>query len=224
MIVNRRSFIQLMAAAFATATTGKAFPGWSAAKRPAIRYELFTDMESIRYSIGSPFVIDGSCYATDAKILIQTADELAGHSDDAKLPNVAMLPWDAMDSIGWKRLKWSSECDMEVGRCEHCLGTGRVGDGVRKVTQQIYKYAQEFWIGGEGCPACGRSSGGKPFPTVGTFNGQRFDAAYLARIKTLGDIEAKVIQWGCKDELIFNQPLLLFRADGVKGMACGLTR
>lgn len=154
--MNRRSFMQAIAAAFSAVASGVR-PNF-AAEPPKIRYELFSDTQDFRWALSQPFSQDGVICATDARIIVTHPGEWSGESA-GRVPNISSLCWDEFDTGGWKELPSQSlefAPQFEFGTmCHLCMGTGRVGDGVRRVLGKDEDGDPMWrWTGGTKCYQC----------------------------------------------------------------------
>jgi len=228
-----------MSAAFAATSLGVTFK----TLKPLIRYDLFTDPWTTRFDLNAPFGIDDMIYATDCKILISHPGRDDRGTEDRRVPKVGNLPWNEFDSSGWKPL---GSPDLVVRTdhyrdnghcCSVCFGLGRVGSNVVRCpdchgrSEWVDEDANEVF---DGCEKCRVGYVGGPICTHcerGWVNGptieeriigspRRFGTGMMARIRTLGDLEYRVVEGeGANDET----SLLLFRGDhGIRGIACSM--
>ncbi len=235
--MNRRTFMQSLTAAFSVAMTGINF---QPVKR-VINYDLFTDPHTTRYSLGQPFGIDGTVYATDARVLIAHAGELEAIGEDRRLPNLSTLEWSEFEQGGFKSL-WPANYQHYknakprnlITACPDCMATGKIGN-VRRCScgpesewidygatdgpevRDGCEVCRTGWLGDRECKRC-------EFGWIETeafresVCGMSFCPSLMSRVRTLGNLDVKVIEsrntYG---------PMLLFRGENnLRGMLMGL--
>lgn len=214
-VMTRRSFIESVAAMVAASAVGKSVV---LPKQPAIDYSLFCDKIGIgRYDLLTPFDLQGVRYASDARVLV--CHESDGHSTDGDrpVPDVTKLWWDEFETRGWQRLPDSCVYNARGtgdDECETCYGTGRLGSGIVVcpicngeewcISVRTDSMSKEFkleqhpdcvsgWIGGVKCETCnGKGYHGK-VGTLSLVQGRVFSTGYLNKIRTLGEVETKII-------------------------------
>ena len=234
--MNRRSFLQSLSAAFAVSMTGIHF-------RPVqriINYDLFTCRYTTRYDFAEPFGLDGTVYATDARVLIAHAGELQASDDQRRLPKLSHLEWDEFDSPGFKSLgapvyRQYRESKFTRGTsCPDCMGTGKIGN-VRRCSCPPYsewidedvvdgpqviegcEICRGGWLGDRSCQRCKQG-----FIHVESFreivNDMPFAPSLMARVRTLGSLDVKVVNSEMHDG-----PMMLFRGENnLRGMLMGM--
>lgn len=234
--MNRRSFLASVSAAFSAAALGVNLKP----RVPLIRYDLFTDAEIERYSIGEPFGVDGRVFATDSRVLVSHVGELIESDGERRLPNVRKLNWDEFDSPGWKPLGTPAYENQDDRRypgtpCPDCMGIGLIGtqftacdhcagDGEVLSDDSIQIVQCSKCVGGRtGGIKCGRCDSGWIYDE--TFceivGGRKFAPHYMERIRTLGPIDVLSIDGRTADGS--TGPMLLFRGDhGIRGMLMGV--
>ena len=224
--MNRRSFMQSVAAAFAA-------PVLSRIHLPVqyreIDWELFCDYESGYYDLTSPFSQLGCRAATDSKILLAMPDDTYDDGPTRKLPNLSCLPWDEFETGGWSplpaqtRSSWVDTVDMN---CPECFGRGGFGN-----TRRCPAYADDTewddpcqtccrsgWLYDRACDAC--KGTGSTYQWMARVNGVCFDESYINRIRSIGDTDVKIfedyyqVSW---QERTRSELLLFRRGDGTRG-------
>lgn len=233
---TRRSFLQSMAAALSVAVIGTK-PNLSAIERPAIDYSLFTDGETARYDLSSPWSIDGAVYATNSRILVTHPGEWSGDGK-ARVPNVGGLPWDEFDACGWSPLGKLNRVEASgCGQCVACRGVGVIGSNLSECDECLgsgtfyppnYEWTGRSrpcrkcvygYLGGVKCGAC--DNGRVDF--VEELHGFEYDPLYIAAIRTLGPVDVRAIE--DTDKYGRRGGMLLFRGAGdVRGMLMGMSR
>lgn len=221
--MNRRSFLQSMTAAFAMATTGLAIRN----PKP-IRYELFTMPYASRYDLKTPFSIGGNVYASDSRVLIAHAGDIGDTDQKRRVPDLSHLKWGEFESGGFRSLGAPNlvRGPHASAGCPECYGLGRVGDGVTQCPCLVIgddgrciRCEDSEWIGGRACSVCERGE-----ITDGSVEGVgcgRFSPAYMSRLRTLGELDVKVITDKDANGDLAN--ILLFRGEhGVRGMLMSL--
>ena len=233
--MNRRSFLQSMSAAFGALALGVR-PSFASPSR--INYSLFTDKYVRRYDLTSPWSDRGVIAVTDAKILITHPGEWSGEAS-AKVPDIWKLWWGEFDATGWcplRTVRAKQNQQNSTSGCPQCYGTGRIGPHVRQCDcDPLAEYTDHSkgyprildgcpqcqpsgWIGGVKCTACGGSGwleGDERF--VEQFQGVKFNPHYIARVRTLGEVDCRVIHGVRDTENASDLDVLLFRgADGLR--------
>lgn len=234
-MLSRRSFMQSIGSMMAAMTLGVR---GGVTKKPTVNFDLFTDtIECARYNLQHPWSVNGIIAATDARILVTTPGELSGDAD-ARVPDLGKLCWSEFDTggfrpfIGGHRVKcrrvytatWCGTCGGigQVGgvirKCRTCGGDWDA-DGIGPECPDCFK----GFVGGTKCPDC---KGGKFQDDDQAYDirvgDSRFCAGYIARIKTIGDVDVKVVPVGPLNNQ--DGDILLFRGDnGVRGMLMGLS-
>lgn len=221
--MNRRTFLQSLGAAMATASMGVKFTPAS----PSIDYRLFTTVDSVRYDLSSPFSIGSTVYATDASVLIAHPGAIADVDSDRCVPKLSGLDWHEFDTGGFRPLHLVRN-PTEVLPCEACFGIGRTGNYRACNHEHIadngvcYDCRDHGYCGGDVCSVCSGAVWVSDY--MYKVNGLDFAPEMIARIKTLGDLDVKVLrkedEWSIRKG---HHGICLFRgANGVRGMLMGL--
>lgn len=234
---TRRSFMQSMAAALSVAVIGVK-PNLSTFERPAIDYSLFTDKETARYDLTSPWSIDGNIYATNSRIIVTHPGEWSGDGK-ARVPNVGVLPWREFDSLGWSPLG-KAKCVEAIGcgQCAICRGVGVLGSNLIECDEcqgsgTFYPDNYEWtgrsrpcpkcvygYIGGVKCSAC--DQGYTDF--VEEIGGYNFDPLWIFAIRTLGPVDIHILG-DIESPYERVGGMLFFRGDGdVRGMLMSMAK
>lgn len=123
--MQRRTFMQSLATAFATPAIGLAFRP----SKPTIRWDLFTDEIACRYDLSAPWVVGDSTFATDGRALISAKGCDGETGENRRIPSLHGLPWDDFDGTGWKssrELIRVATAEREM-KCPECYGFGVIG-------------------------------------------------------------------------------------------------
>jgi len=163
-----------------------------------------------------PVSIGGNVYAGNYHIIISHPGELAGRGEDRRYPDVSRLQWDCFESGGFRAFRTQPvEAEWHQSMCTNCFGFGVTGVWSECQCQCEYiegscKKCNGLEIVGTACPVCeGTCYSGDE---IEAFGGAVFDSGYIARLKTLGDLDAKVIT---RHE--DSAGILLFRGHNVRG-------
>lgn len=230
--MNRRTFLQSMSAAFCSSVLAGTVD--CRHERHSIDYSQFVDEDQLwsrRYDLSHPFSVDGSIYATDGRVVITHPGEWRGTSE-GRVPDVTQLWWDEFDRSGWKPLgRPHNERHPDGASCPICRGKWLIGptatckrcDGLGWMLQDFGRAVTDCdcYEGKVGvkCPAgCDRGL----VDYREQIDGCGFCPDYMARLRTLGDLEYRRIDvdHGVIPSLV---GLLLVRAAGnVRGILCGM--
>ena len=224
--MNRRSFLQSIGAAMSAVALGARFTPDS----PSIDYRLFTGGDG-RYDLSSPFSVGGTVYATDGKVLVAHSGNVVSDAADRRVPDVSKLWWDEFDSGGFSHLRPIREKYPAQAECEACFGVGRTGNFVEcqcfhadPETGVCLDCKDSGFRGGIECPVCDGTSCVQEDYCY-EIDGEPFAPHMLARIKTLGDLEVKVLHEYPEYSTGHRQRhgIALFRGDhGIRGMLMGM--
>lgn len=215
-MLSRRSFVKSLTAAMSAVAAG--FPGHS---RNNITWEFFTDgWQGVRYQLQDPWSIKDRIYATDGRILISDF----GFQDsleplDRSLPDLSLLRWDEFNSGGWKPSSTLiNGCEAEEAMCPDCMGLERIAKSPE------FNFVRDEWgdvtrkiVNGIVCPRCNGDGWVEQEPLIEA-DGMTYSPGYVARIKTLGDFDYKVIDDGIHDNGHLAAPMLFRFGKSGKGM------
>lgn len=200
--MDRRTFIKVGAAV----STLFAIPE-QIIKSP-IRWDLFTEPDAARYSLGLPFQQGDYGYATNGYLALRTSakEDLFVGADAGRFPNMKEC-WDRyfQDSDCWKELALKPGKHEGLGRCHECFGKGHFGNA--KECEKCHG-DQLIWKGDDliNCDACQgvgivgdlcKSCKGHPWDRGGVVelnDGRLIDAANVARILTLGSVQYRELR------------------------------
>lgn len=233
--MNRRNFLQSVSAAMSAVALGVTFKPVAT----KIRYDLFTDTSSAKWDLSLPFGLGDNVYATDARVVVCHPGDVDMTDGTRRVPAADRLQWDEFEAGGWKPLGQSTYCHQSQNYgsyCVECLGLGRTGPNVRRCPDcdgdsewfnddgKMHDGCEKCrccWIGG---PICGKCKGEGYLTeniaeSIGGFN---FSPAMVGRIRTLGELDVKVIESPANYHWTASG-LMLFRGDhGIRGMLMGL--
>jgi len=233
--MNRRSFLQSLTVAFSAVATGTRLSLKD--EPPAIDYSLFTMDEhhlGLWSALVNPFSVDGSVYATDSRVLIRHPGEWSG-DDAGRLPDVSKLWWEEFDEPGWHPLGVPVHVSHSRGAdCPTCRGKGFVGPesmclackGIGGTLDEEGDFYRE-------CPNCNEGVVGLARCPAGCVGGvvkyrERIGSGlfcpdYMARLRTLGDIEVRTIDVAKGTKVYSGGTVLLVRGPReVRGLLCGM--
>lgn len=217
MNIQRRSFLQSVAAAFACAVTGVPVVPRQA---QAINWDLFTALPEYmtrNYDLQRPWSFERLTVASDARVLLTVAGESDGDGT-ARVPDLSHLPWGEFDSGGWQPMgerKFISVSPMDTGMCDACGGTRWVDlHAVRHVPMTDPAYWEEdlCYSGGTRCARCA----GDDLHIREVVGGVEFCPAYQTRIRTLGPLDWRMSEFT-------HGNIMLFRSDVVRGFVMPMT-
>jgi hypothetical protein len=235
-VMTRRSFIESVAAMVAASAIGKSVV---LPKQPTIDYSLFCDpYPGCRYDLTTPFDLRGLRYASDARVLVCHESDGLSVDGDRPVPDVSALWWGEFESRGWQRLPDS--CIHNVApkydeNCETCYGKGRIGSGVvlcpacegedwckdiriEGVNAEQHPDCASGWIGGAKCETCNGSGHHRNVGTMSLVQGRIFGTGYLNKLRTLGEVETRIIDAPQKDAGV-----MVFRfGDSGRGFLMGI--
>lgn len=220
-----------MAAAFATSVSATILP--SGRPDRVIDYSLFVnDVPGRKYDLRHPFAVRGAIYATDSRILVRHPGELTGIST-ALIPDVEKLWWREFDRSGWKRLgspRYAHGKDNYEDNCPVCRGYGIVGERTRCLNCD----GDEYWWDRDFIKSCGKCVDGwtgkrceagcqnGSINYVENLAGFTFGADYMNRLRTLGELDYRIINVESGIEPHGGHVLLVRGVEGIRGMLCGI--
>lgn len=224
--MNRRTFMQSVAAAFASPILSRIAP---VAVYREIDWSLFVDAmprKSDRFDLASPFVQNGLRIATEARLLIAAPDESGDGESRARVPDCSVLPWREFDSAGWSRLTEQTRILIDQQypyECPSCFGKGSFGnvrqcDANHDDFEECRLCCNTQFVGDYPCEECGGR--GEVYQGIAEVGGCYFEEAKLARIRTIGDVDVRIARQRKEDG---GMALLLFqRGDGARGFLASL--
>ncbi len=232
--MNRRSFLQSLAALSGSVAIGIRPGAESIGKKSLIDYSLFCDdplAPTPRFNLLDPFSVGEHVYASDCRILVRHPGVLTGEAS-GRVPDVSQLWWEEFDSPGWGSLHQAEYVYGKPGHvmalCGVCLGRGVVGK-VFRCTAEDCEFDREVghgcphcvngWVGAK-CTASGCRKGDVEFREI--IGGSLFCPSYMSRVRSLGNIEYRIIR---KSDGVVHGPtdVMLFRGEGgVQGFLCGM--
>ena len=215
MAIHRRSFMAAIGAAFsASVLAGKCLP------QQEVNWDYFTDFDAVRWDLSTPWLSKSRTIATDGRILFAAykQEPLTDDPLETRRPSMDCLPWDSLDlHKGWQSSDSivRDKSKYEERKCEICLGTGRVGAGVRKVLQkdEVWEDMQETWVGGKECQACNATLFVEDW-TAYRAGGEMFCPSYVERIRSMGEFDFVVEKEYRNDK---TAPIMLYR----NALGCG---
>jgi hypothetical protein len=237
--------MKIVAAGFATSVTGLTLRQDAYAD---IQWDLFCDPGVCRYDLSKPWTWSGLTIASDARILVCRDGGDGEVNTERRVPKVDGLWWDEFESSGWGRLADAKRASNPPGSlnwpCEACFGNGyrgvgspctnkdcfdgRVLDG--DVDPDTIMWNPESYM--KDCPTCrGTEKVGVSY--CGQCNatgisqesyhydiqGQAFCPSMIGRLRTLGDIDVRVVDTSDGDK---TKVMVFRRGDGVRGFAMGV--
>lgn len=224
-MMQRRSFLQSLAAALATPVLGCSALRLSV---PTIQWNQWVDPLAMRYNLAKPFVMNGFTYATDGRKLIRTLGDCElVDAEKSKRPDISVLPWDLFDSGGWRDLKFSNDhCESECITCNKCCGLGRIGNDLvwdDDEGDDLFWDNKTGWKGGVECELC-QGSGGIDCGFCYLVDGWNFDPGILQPVVNLGNVEYKLDSHPDYASGITGfSAVMLFRCEDVQGFVAGRT-
>lgn len=238
--MERRSFLKAAGAALFVPSFYLANPKLTTAIDLS---DFVADDEWACYDLSRPFRQGEMTYATDARICVRTRLGVSDLADEqAKLPPVAGLPWDAGDGwLPWPKRKLVAEGGHFPSLCPQCEGKGRVGCDVvdcavcRGAGGNYFDRADNWHAHCDNCAGCGRVGGtwcdyckgrttvDSDVPAVQVIGDQIIAPGYDCKIRKLCDVEYQLVPGPIFPGVTVGR-MIRFRCNGAEGLLMPIVR